>query len=54
MKTPDRLEAPSNRPHQRNDCQGEWNAIKQSFSEMLTEKVSFQTQASLESSELML
>ncbi|XP_016114958.1 coiled-coil domain-containing protein 73 [Sinocyclocheilus grahami] len=31
MKTPDRLETPSKR-------QGEWNAIKQSFSEMLTEK----------------
>ncbi|XP_077066653.1 coiled-coil domain-containing protein 73 [Siphateles boraxobius] len=38
MKTPDRLETPSNRPHHKNDCQGEWNAIKQSFSEMLLEK----------------
>ncbi|XP_050955922.1 coiled-coil domain-containing protein 73 isoform X2 [Labeo rohita] len=38
MKTPERLETPSKRPHQRSDCQGEWNAIKQSFSEMLTEK----------------
>lgn len=54
MKTSDRLETPSNRPHQKNDCQGEWNAVKQSFSEMLMEKVSFQTQASLESSELTL
>ncbi|XP_059392668.1 coiled-coil domain-containing protein 73-like [Carassius carassius] len=31
MKTPDRLETPSKH-------QGEWNAIKQSFSEMLTDK----------------
>ncbi|XP_048015297.1 coiled-coil domain-containing protein 73-like isoform X1 [Megalobrama amblycephala] len=38
MKTPDRLETPSNRPHQKNNCQGEWNAVKQSFSEMLMEK----------------
>ncbi|XP_058622833.1 coiled-coil domain-containing protein 73-like isoform X3 [Onychostoma macrolepis] len=38
MKTPDRLETSSKRPHQNSDCQGEWNAIKQSFSEMLTEK----------------
>ncbi|CAM4734400.1 unnamed protein product [Leuciscus chuanchicus] len=38
MKTPERLETPSNRPHQKNDCQGEWNAIKQSFSQMLLEK----------------
>lgn len=54
MKTPDRLETTSSRTHQKNDCQGEWNAIKQSFSEMLLEKVSLQTQASEESSELTL
>ncbi|XP_067291831.1 coiled-coil domain-containing protein 73-like [Pseudorasbora parva] len=39
IKTPDGLEIPSNCPHQMNkESQGEWNAIKQSFSEMLTEK----------------
>ncbi|XP_043084768.1 coiled-coil domain-containing protein 73-like [Puntigrus tetrazona] len=38
MKTSNRLETPSKRPHQISDSQGEWNAIKQSFSEMLTEK----------------
>lgn len=54
MKTPERLETPSNQPHQKNDCQGEWNAIRQSFSQMLLEKVSLQTQAREESSELML
>nr|XP_055048427.1 LOW QUALITY PROTEIN: uncharacterized protein LOC129433789 [Misgurnus anguillicaudatus] len=38
MRTPDRLDAPSKRPHQKSDFRGEWNAIKQSFSEMLAEK----------------
>ncbi|KAL1247417.1 hypothetical protein QQF64_022793 [Cirrhinus molitorella] len=38
MKTPDRLESPYKRPHQKSDCQEEWNVIQQSFSEILTEK----------------
>ncbi|XP_065129579.2 coiled-coil domain-containing protein 73 [Paramisgurnus dabryanus] len=38
MRTPDRLDAPTKRPHQKSDFRGEWNAIKQSFSEMLAEK----------------
>ncbi|XP_056595847.1 coiled-coil domain-containing protein 73-like isoform X3 [Triplophysa dalaica] len=37
MKTPD---TPNKRPHQKSNFRGEWNAIKQSFSEMFTEKES--------------
>ncbi|XP_073688154.1 coiled-coil domain-containing protein 73 [Garra rufa] len=38
MKTPERLDTPYKSPHQKSDCQREWNAIQQSFSEMVTEK----------------
>ncbi|KAI7812103.1 putative coiled-coil domain-containing protein 73, partial [Triplophysa rosa] len=37
MKTPD---TPNKRPHQKSNFRGEWNAIKQSFSEMFAEKES--------------
>lgn len=42
MMTPD---TSSKRPHQKGDFREEWNAIKQSFSEMFAEKVSFPLQA---------
>ncbi|TRY98474.1 hypothetical protein DNTS_020565 [Danionella cerebrum] len=38
IKTPERLDVPSKRPHLKSDGHGEWNAVKQSFSEMLLQK----------------
>ncbi|XP_051548615.1 coiled-coil domain-containing protein 73-like [Myxocyprinus asiaticus] len=37
-KTTDRRDTPSKHPHQKSNCRGEWNAIKQSISEILAEK----------------
>lgn len=48
MKTPD---TQSKRPHQRGDFRGEWDAIKQSFSDMFADKVSIPPQASKETNE---